>query len=119
MAVRANRASFPPAVPGGFRVSSLVGARGWPLLWFLGALVSAAALGAIVARDTTTALILVTGAVFTIGIVWRQGLLLVVLIGTLFLQVVTVGGVTISRVAAPIALLVVVLLLLRGTARIA
>jgi O-antigen ligase len=49
-----------------------------------------------------------------IWVIPRPPIILIVLFASVFAQVLTVGGVTISRIAAPIALLIVIVALLRG-----
>jgi hypothetical protein len=50
-----------------------------------------------------------------ICVIPRPEIMLIVLIASVFVQVITVGGVTIARICAPIALLLVVIALLRKT----
>jgi O-antigen ligase len=72
--------------------------------------------GAASTISLTGATVLAAAIALVIWVVARPGILLTALIASVFVQVIAVGGVTIGRISAPIAVLVVVVTLIRGTA---
>jgi O-antigen ligase len=85
-----------------------------PALWILIAGGSGLAIGAAASVSVTDGLILGIALALLMWVIPRPPILLIALFASVFAQVITVGGVTISRICAPIALLLVVVALLRG-----
>jgi O-antigen ligase len=85
-------------------------------LWVAIAAGAGIAIGAAASLSTTGAIALATAIALLIWVIPRPPIVLVVLIASVFVQVITVGGVTIARICAPIALLVLVIALVRRTA---
>jgi O-antigen ligase len=85
-------------------------------LWVGVAIASGVAIGAASSISLTGAIALATAIGLLIWVIPRPGIMLTALIASVFVQVITVGGVTIARICAPIALLVVVVALLRRKA---
>jgi hypothetical protein len=77
--------------------------------------VAALILGTAVTINPTAAILIAVAAALVPTIGLRPSVLLPLLVGTVFLSVVAVGGVTIGRVMAPIAVFVAVAALVRGT----
>jgi O-antigen ligase len=65
--------------------------------------------------SSTGAVVLGSAIALLIWVVRRPPIILIALIASVFAQVITVGGLTIGRVLAPIALLLVIVTLVRGT----
>jgi O-antigen ligase len=86
--------------------------------WAFLAAASAAAVGAGSAYNPSYAAALALAVVILIVALRRPSNLLLLLVASIFLEVITLGGVTISRLVAPVALLIVVIELLRGTGRL-
>jgi O-antigen ligase len=82
-------------------------------LWVAIAAGSGIAVGAAASISATAALVLAAAIALLIWVIPRPAIMLIVLIASVFVQVITVGGVTIARICAPIALLLVVIALLR------
>jgi O-antigen ligase len=89
-----------------------------PLAWLAAATTAALAIGAVAVIDVRAAVVLVTGFSLVPLLVLRPPILLATLVGTVFLSVLTVGGVTIGRLLAPLALFVVFVALMRGVGTI-
>jgi putative inorganic carbon (hco3(-)) transporter len=85
-------------------------------LWVAVAVGAGAAVGAASSISLPGAIALATAIALLIWVIARPGIILIALIGSVFVQVITVGGVTIARICAPIALLVVAVALLRRRA---
>jgi putative inorganic carbon (HCO3(-)) transporter len=85
-----------------------------PYLWVLIAVGVGSALGAMASASSTGAIVLASAIALLIWVVRRPPIILIALIASVFAQVVTVGGLTIGRLLAPIALLIVTVALLRG-----
>ncbi|HMJ00420.1 MAG TPA: O-antigen ligase family protein [Gaiellaceae bacterium] len=92
------------------------GASGPLTLWVAIAAGSGIAVGAAASVSPTGAIALAAAIALLIWVIPRPAIILIVLIGSVFVQVITVGGVTIARICAPIALLLVVIALLRRKA---
>ena len=82
----------------------------WPLL----AVVFGLAVGVTATFDLTTAVVLAVGLAIAPLVLLYPTLLLPLLIVSVFTQVLSVGGLTISRIIAPLALLVILVALHRG-----
>src|SRR6478752_529899 len=89
-------------------------ASGPPALWILVAGGSGLAVGAAASVSVTAGVVVGFALALLIWVIPRPPIILIVLFASVFAQVLTVGGVTISRIAAPIALLIVIVALLRG-----
>ena len=85
-----------------------------PVLWAALATGSALVLGGAAVADTVVALAFALGLALVLIVTVRPAALLVILTATVSLSVVTLSGVTISRIAAPLTLLVVLAALIRG-----
>jgi putative inorganic carbon (hco3(-)) transporter len=85
-----------------------------PYLWVFVGIGAGAALGGMASASSTGAIVLAPAIAFLIWVVRRPPVILIALIASIFAQVVTVGGLTIGRLLAPIALLIVTIALLRG-----
>ena len=82
------------------------------------AAVLAAGVGALAAVNITLAVLAIVAVGLTAALAWNPASLLVVLATSIFLELVNLGGVTVSRLLAPIALCVVAFELIRGRAQI-
>ena len=87
-----------------------------PVLWLVVASVAGLAVGAAVSVSPLAAVVLAAGIALLVWVMRRPELILMVLFGSVFVQVITVSGVTIGRLCGPIALIVVAVSMLRGTA---
>ncbi len=87
------------------------------LEWILAAIVVAIAVGAIAALGGAAVLPLIVVLAAPVVVLAWGATMSDVLIASVFLEVIQFGGLTISRLLAPIALLVVVIALIRGNAR--
>ncbi len=81
--------------------------------WAVAGLLSAALLGASTAFDDRAGILLALVLTVGVGIVVRPKLILPILAASLFVEEVTLGGITISRLLAPLALCVVLAVALR------
>jgi putative inorganic carbon (HCO3(-)) transporter len=104
MNVQSATRSLPPPAP----VVPPVG------VWILIGAGSGLAIGVAASVALTDALALGTALALLMWVVPRPPIILIALVASVFAQVITVGGVTIGRICAPIALLLVILALLRG-----
>jgi O-antigen ligase len=85
-------------------------------LWVGIAVGSGLAVGAAASFSLPGAIALAVAIALLIWVIPRPPIILIALVASVFVQVITVGGVTIARICAPIALLVVVVSLLRRKA---
>jgi len=74
--------------------------------------------GVAAAISPTAAIGLAVAIALVIWVVRRPAVILTLLFASVFVQVITVSGVTIGRICGPIALFLVVVVLLRGTAEL-
>ena len=86
-------------------------------LTLLGLLFAAGA-GAAVAAGVGPAVLVAAAVVAGAALLRRPSFVLVLLLSAMFLEIVTVGGLTIGRVVAPVALLLAGIALLRGERRL-
>lgn len=93
-------------------------AGGPPRAWTLALLLLAAALGAAAGYDVRVAVLSAIAVVLLVATWLRPALVLGLLILSIFLEVVSLGGLTISRLVAPIALIVLAVEFVRGRARL-
>lgn len=90
-----------------------------PIALWLGAAVAAGVMVGLAAAVSVTAAIALTAAIgLLVWVIPRPPIVLVVLIASVFVQVITVGGVTIARISAPIALLTLVVAIVRRRASV-
>ena len=87
-----------------------------PLAWGLVGLAAAAAVGSTVSIKTTLAIGIALGIAATIRAFSRPTSILALLCISIFLELLTIGGLTITRALTPIALLVLLVQLARGRA---
>jgi len=99
-----------------FSYTSAKASHGSSARWAFLAALSATAVGLMSAYNTRYAAALALAVVFLVVSLRRPGNLLLLLIASIFLEVITLGGVTISRLVAPVALLIVLIELVRGGA---
>lgn len=78
-----------------------------PIRWFAAAAPLAAALGLLTSVDLRFAVALALGIAGLVLLALRQQLILPVLVASVFVEILSVGGVPISRLIAPLALLVI------------
>jgi O-antigen ligase len=91
--------------------------HGRPAAWAgLGAAI-AIAIGVTSVASTKAALAIAVVVAVAVATTARSSAILALLIATLFIEVVSLGSLTISRIVAPVALLVIAIEWLRGTAR--
>lgn len=83
-------------------------------LWLVIAFGAGLAVGVAAAVSVTAAIAVAVATTLLLWIVPRPPVILTVLVVSVFVQVITVSGVTIARICGPIALLTVVVALLRG-----
>jgi putative inorganic carbon (hco3(-)) transporter len=83
-------------------------------VWMLIGAGSGLAVGAAASVRVTDAIALGAALALLIWIIPRPPIILIALVASIFAQVITVGGVTVGRIFAPIALLLVIVALLRG-----
>ncbi len=115
---------MPPAAPGrtrGANVSTVARAavrrrRSQPHWWAIIAAAAAAGLGAAATQGTAAAIAVAVVVIVVAASVLRPSSLLLILAASIFMEVIALGGVTVSRLLAPVALLFVVLAWLRGRA---
>ncbi len=81
--------------------------------WALPSLAAALLIGAVSAVSTQAAIALFVAAGLLLAVLKKPAALLVVLMSSVFLELINLGGVTISRLLAPLALLVLVLATVR------
>jgi O-antigen ligase len=74
--------------------------------WLLLGIAAAVAVGAVAAVDTTWGVAVTLGVALAVAVVFRPTLILIILILSVFIEIVSFGGVTVSRVIAPVALVV-------------
>lgn len=89
---------------------------GRPLLVW--SVVSALAIGSLASLNPFAAVAVLLGIAVIIGSYYRPQLIVVILTASVFLEVITFGGLTVSRLVAPLALLVVVFGLSTGAAHL-
>lgn len=89
-----------------------------PLAWAIGGAASAVLLGTSAAFSVKTALVVLIAIGVTLTAAIRPARILSVLAISIFLELVAVSGTTISRLLAPIALLIVAVELIRGATRL-
>jgi O-antigen ligase len=85
-------------------------------LWILIGAGAGVALGAVASASLTNALAFASAIALLTWVIRRPPIILIALIASVFAQVVTVGGLTIGRLLAPIAFVIVTVALFRGTA---
>jgi O-antigen ligase len=84
--------------------------------WAGGAVAAAGAAGALAAVDVRMAVAFVAAAGLTVAWLWRPSTLLALLLVAFFAETLTFGGLSITVLVAPVAVLAVVLASLRGAA---
>jgi O-antigen ligase len=89
---------------------------GQPSFWLVIAAGSGVAVGAAATLSVTAAIGLAAAIALLTWVIARPPIILIALIVSVFVQVITVSGVTIGRLLGPIALVVVISALLRGKA---
>jgi O-antigen ligase len=89
-----------------------------PLNWFAGAAAVAIAIGAVAAVNVKAALGLSIVVAVGMASFLNPASILAILMASIFVELITIGGVTISRAIAPIAAFVVIIQLMRGRARL-
>jgi O-antigen ligase len=87
-----------------------------PALWLLIASCAGLGVGVAATISVTAAIALAAATGLLVWVVPRPAVILTVLVTSVFVQVITVSGVTIGRICGPIALLGVVVAVLRGKA---
>ena len=99
-----------PAVRAGTLSRSLV-------VWGVLAVTAAVVIGAVAAFDPQMALMLLIMAGLGLAVVIHPPSLLLILILAVLIEAIDVGGITVSRLLAPLALIVIIATVLRGTHR--
>jgi O-antigen ligase len=85
-----------------------------PAPWILIAAGSGLAIGTAASVSVTDGVFLGVALALLMWVIPRPPIILIALFASVFAQVITVGGVTISRICAPIALVLVIVALMRG-----
>jgi putative inorganic carbon (HCO3(-)) transporter len=97
------------------RAAQLGGARTTPQLWLAGA-AGALVLGGAAAWNARVAVALAAAIVIGAACLRRRSALLSVMIAAVFVEVVSLGGITVTRLVAPVALFALALAFVRGAA---
>jgi O-antigen ligase len=82
------------------------------------AFLSALCVGGLAAVNTQLALVAAIAILMLMAVILRPASILLLLAASIFLELINIGGLTISRLIAPIALFVIILTALRGDARL-
>ncbi len=89
-----------------------------PWAWVIAAVASAFLVGALAPFNPVVSVVLTLALIVVAVSLLDPSRLLLLLVATVFLEIVSFGGVTITRVAGPLALFLLVAAYVRGTARV-
>jgi O-antigen ligase len=86
--------------------------------WIVLGAATGSSLGVAATLGPTVAVALLVAALLALVIAWRPSTILPAMIVSVFVEIVSVGGVSVTRIVAPVALIVLLLALTQNTARI-
>jgi O-antigen ligase len=89
-----------------------------PVGWIVLGAATGSSLGVAATLGPTVAIALLVAALLGLVIAWRPSTILPAMIVSVFVEIVSVGGVSVTRIVAPVALIVLLLALTQNTARI-
>jgi O-antigen ligase len=93
-------------------------ARSVPLGWLTLAAATSTAIGVAATFGPKIAVAVTVAALLAAAVALRPSLVLPAMIASVFIEIVSVGGIAVTRLIAPLACIVLVLALVQGTARI-